>query len=210
MDIYNKIANVSLQHFFRLPKTGKPTTTQWTILSTIVKEDLNTKILEVIALGTGTKCIGRNQMSINGDILNDSHAEIICRRSFLKYLYSEINNCIVNSYKSSIVNFDITTKKFSMKDNVNFHFFTTHVPCGDATIFSKELIGNENKNMDNECIEISVQNAAKKIKLDSNIADIYRTGAKCLPQCHLQDPCKDGINFHIEGPIRTKPGLAWF
>ncbi|GJQ67817.1 hypothetical protein Trydic_g16589 [Trypoxylus dichotomus] len=75
---------MSLHHFSKLPKTGKPTRSEWTILSTIVKDDTKMNTLEVVALGTGTKCIGVNQMSTNGDILNDSHAEIICRRSFLK------------------------------------------------------------------------------------------------------------------------------
>ncbi|KAI4470529.1 trna-specific adenosine deaminase 1 [Holotrichia oblita] len=84
------------------------------------------------------------------------------------------------------------------------------MPCGDATIFPKEPTRNENMKINNKCVEITMQNASKKLKLDSDVLDIYRTGAKCLPESHLHDPCKDGTNFHVKGPIRTKPGLVWF
>jgi len=47
----------------------------------------------VISIGTGTKCVGGDHMSVNGASLNDSHAEIVARRGLCVYLYSQLSLC---------------------------------------------------------------------------------------------------------------------
>ncbi|KAJ8976874.1 hypothetical protein NQ317_001198 [Molorchus minor] len=180
LDYHNRIADLCLNHFKTLPKSGKPKQSEWTILSCIVLEfedDLN-----VVALGTGSKCIGKNKMSPSGDILNDSHAEVICRRSFLRYLYEK---------------------------GLGFIFFTTHVPCGDAAIFPKQnledfgnIIGGTSKSAGTED-EYEVP--SKKVKVEED-GDIFRTGAKCLAEDIEQDLKLGGGGYHVLGAVRTKPG----
>lgn len=134
-DFHNEIARISLEHFNnKLPKTGKPKPNEWTVLSSIIQNYSNS--LKIVALGTGSKCIGRSKMSPHGDILNDSHAEVLCRRAFLRYLYHQIELELIKS--DSILQFNAENCKFSLKDSVSFHFFTTMVPCGDAAIFPKQ------------------------------------------------------------------------
>jgi len=41
--------------------------------------------MKVVAMGTGSKCIGQSQMCSKGRIINDSHAEVTARRSFVRY-----------------------------------------------------------------------------------------------------------------------------
>lgn len=84
---------------------------------------------------TGTKCISKSAMSKHGDILNDSHAEIMCRRGFLRYLFDQINSAI--STEDSIFSLNNDTKKFAISKCISFHFFTTYAPCGDASIYSR-------------------------------------------------------------------------
>lgn len=44
----------------------------------------------MISVSTGTKCINGEYMSDRGLALNDCHAEIISRRSLLRFLYTQL------------------------------------------------------------------------------------------------------------------------
>lgn len=203
MQFHNEIARLALERFQTLPKTGKPTPDEWTVMSAIIKENCN--ILEVVSLGTGSKCLGKTSLSQNGDILNDSHAEVMARRGFMRYLYSEI----AREAESEI--FVQTNRTFHLKSNVKFHFFTTHVPCGDAAIFSKTDRENCGKCLEfarKRSIESDGDSVCKKVK--NEIGDIYRTGGKCLPFDAEQDMHLEGAKYHLLGKVRTKPGGAYF
>lgn len=198
--MHDKIVNLVLECFQSLPKTGKPNFDEWTVLSAIVTE-INSDF-EVVALGTGSKCIGKNSLSKTGDILNDSHAEVIARRGFLKYLYGEIERGV----QSEI--FERKNGMYHLKCDVKFHFFTTHVPCGDAAIFPKTeqdfgvvVAGKRRMNCDD---------ASSSKRLKNGDGDIFRTGGKCLEGDAEKDPHSMGNLYHLLGKVRTKPGKVIF
>lgn len=178
----NNISELCLSFFSKLPNSKRLLkNTEWTIYSAIVME--RDSKLEVVSCGTGTKCVGSMMLSENGDILNDSHAEVICRRAFIRFLLSQIRASKLPD-RQSIFKFDETVKKFKL-EKVNFHMFTTNTPCGDASIYST----NDNQE----------EPEAKKMRV-SELPDGF-TGAKLLFFEDVED-----VMAQTEGKIRIKPG----
>lgn len=49
------------------------------------------KSMKIIAIASGSKILTTAHLNdINGSVINDSHAEVIVRRCFINYLYSEL------------------------------------------------------------------------------------------------------------------------
>uniref|UniRef100_A0A667XNG3 tRNA-specific adenosine deaminase 1 n=1 Tax=Myripristis murdjan TaxID=586833 RepID=A0A667XNG3_9TELE len=134
----DQIARLCYERFSELPRRGKPEAgREWTLLAAVLQlrrgTDTDSVEMEVVSLGTGTKCIGRTAMSPNGDVLNDSHAEVIARRGCLRYLMQELRGA-VSGQESSVFRRAEQPGKWRLQPGVSFIFFTSHTPCGDASI----------------------------------------------------------------------------
>nr|XP_025039551.1 tRNA-specific adenosine deaminase 1 isoform X1 [Pelodiscus sinensis] len=143
----DEVAGLCYTHYSsKLPKQGKPDPNrEWTLLAAVVKVESapdreacpNTENLqvtkEVVAMGTGTKCIGHAKMRKTGDILNDSHAEVIAKRSFQRYLIHQLR--LAASYQQgSIFSPGTESGTWKLRPHITFIFFCSHTPCGDASI----------------------------------------------------------------------------
>lgn len=183
MEHANRISEVCLSFYDKLPNAKRLLKDkEWTIYSAIVvKRDSR---IEVVSAGTGTKCIGSTMLSENGDILNDSHAEVICRRAFIRYLMGQIRKTKQED-EQSIFKFNKTSMNFELEKDVTFHMFTTSTPCGDASIYTTSDNQDEPE--------------AKKVK----ICELPHgfTGAKLLFYEDVED-----VMAQTEGKIRIKPG----
>ncbi|XP_066290770.1 tRNA-specific adenosine deaminase 1-like [Branchiostoma lanceolatum] len=136
-DFGDRIASLSIEHYVkRLPKKGKPVEgREWTLMATILKQDEDGG-LDVVAMGTGSKCIGQSKMRLEGDVLHDSHAEVIARRALLRYLYHQLQ-VAYHGQDSAVFTAPGVDCRCGLKPGVSFHLFTSHTPCGDASIFPK-------------------------------------------------------------------------
>ena len=89
----------------------------------------------VVAMGAGNRCITGQRLSLEGKTVNDSHAEIICRRAFIRYLYSEVERFYDGS-DETIFECGGMAGKAQLKDGVTFHLYISTAPCGDGALFT--------------------------------------------------------------------------
>lgn len=148
-----RVTEAVLSTYRTLPKKGKPQGREVTVLAAFLISSPSEE-LEVIAMGTGTKCIGRSRLSLKGDIVNDSHAEIIARRALLRYFYFQIRylseiykKCRDNNENIQLQADDAAKvscldktgfgqETFKMKQGWELHLYISQPPCGDASVAS--------------------------------------------------------------------------
>lgn len=154
-------------------KSGvKPQSHEWTVISSILMEDHGE--LSVIVLSTGTKCIGKSSLSTEGLVVNDCHAEVLCRRGFIKFLLMELEKA--NSGKSSIFSLNAADERYILKDSIKFHMYISQSPCGYGSVYSQQSAKRQAQE-----ITYAKQRQSKRRKLETESSeedDLHLSGAK--------------------------------
>lgn len=208
LNVEDNIAKLCIDKYNSLKKTGKPIDNEWTVLAGIVLKD-NSDNLSVVSLATGTKCLGINELTITnlyniGERLNDSHAEILTRRALLRYFYDQIDQLFSSTTTATSDVFILNSnRQIELKKNISFYFYCSQTPCGDCSIIPK--IQNQLTN-DLESPQLKMPKLNSDKTTSYLINDLYRTGAKCVETEIKQDDHLPGVNYHVVGPLRTKPG----
>ncbi|XP_030013531.1 double-stranded RNA-specific adenosine deaminase isoform X2 [Sphaeramia orbicularis] len=132
--LHDQIAMLSHQRFNSLTTRIQHSLLGRKILATIVMrrgEGLGT----VVSLGTGNRCVKGEELSLKGETVNDCHAEIISRRGFVRFLYSELLRHYDGADNSIFE--PAENNKLQIKSDITFHLYISTAPCGDGALFDK-------------------------------------------------------------------------
>ncbi|KAF8450872.1 adenosine deaminase/editase [Boletus edulis BED1] len=159
-----------------------PSNGTYTILAAFVLScsdpDLRTQI---IALATGCKCLPKDRLPEQGDALHDSHAEVLARRSALRWFLEEIGRYVVRGCHSPWLTRD-SDGMFRLKHGVGVTMYISTPPCGDAS--TRFLASYQDEAM------AKIKDAAVSEPLPKGVASRGRD------------------NYALLGVLRTKPGRA--
>ncbi|XP_019730523.1 double-stranded RNA-specific editase B2-like [Hippocampus comes] len=96
---------------------------------------------EVVSMATGTKCLDWDGVCHDDSALHDCHAEVVCRRALLRFLYAQLEMLLIRPPDKIDVGwvsiFERATGRrrvFRLRDHVGLHMFVTSSPCGDARL----------------------------------------------------------------------------
>ncbi|XP_074825138.1 tRNA-specific adenosine deaminase 1 isoform X3 [Natator depressus] len=227
----DEVAGLCYTHYStKLPKQGKPDPNrEWTLLAAVVKVEsapereacLNVGNLqvtkEVVAMGTGTKCIGRARMRKTGGDASiipmtkpeDQPCELVSRKDPRRHSAE----CSGNHDPVGPENKRKTEETAS--DHVIKRMKTV---ISDSTCEVTERIaaqyvpGNQQNVQDTDpsCSEFitdghSLTCAKETGLIGAKVMDVYRTGAKCVLG-ERDDARRPGVEYHHVGLLRVKPG----
>lgn len=133
---HDQIAMLSHQRFNSLTARIQHSLLGRKILAAIVMRKNGDDMGTVVSLGTGNRCVKGEELSLKGETVNDCHAEIIARRGFIRFLYSELLKYDASSEEEGL--FEPTENgKLRIKSDVTFHLYISTAPCGDGALFDK-------------------------------------------------------------------------
>ncbi|KAF7776109.1 hypothetical protein Agabi119p4_4502 [Agaricus bisporus var. burnettii] len=98
---------------------------------------------KVISLSTGTKCMPAIKYSPRGELVHDSHAEVLARRGAARWLLEEIGRISDSrEYISEWLTRTDTTPsidpdqppRYKLRDGVEVNMYISTLPCGDASM----------------------------------------------------------------------------
>ena len=105
----------------------------------LVHAEAGAERLQVVALGTGTKCLTASAADADATGLRtrDGHAEVSARRAFRRFLCAEL--CALFDGEPSILErTGDGDAPFRVRRSTSVVFFSSASPCGDASLFARE------------------------------------------------------------------------
>ncbi|XP_077177926.1 double-stranded RNA-specific adenosine deaminase isoform X2 [Paroedura picta] len=141
--LHDQIAMLSHQRFNMLTARIQHSLLGRKILAAIIMRRGQEGLGVVVSIGTGNRCVKGEELSLKGETVNDCHAEIISRRGFIRFLYSELMKYDPSAPKDSIFE-PAEDDKLKIKDDITFHLYISTAPCGDGALFDKSCSDQAN------------------------------------------------------------------
>lgn len=115
---------------------------QYTILASFIlsqeRENTASPVVKIISLSTGSKCLPGNRLSTRGDVLNDSHAEVLARRGAIRWFLEEIGRAAGGSDSEWICREN--EGRYRLRDGVEVNLYVSTLPCKSFTLFAPRII----------------------------------------------------------------------
>ncbi|GAA5904997.1 hypothetical protein JCM6882_002414 [Rhodosporidiobolus microsporus] len=129
-------------------KGGKPSRRsngqpEWTVLAAFCvfrsrEEDEEGRWdVRCVSIGTGLKALPHARLPVHGDVLHDSHAEVIARRGFKLWLYGELEQSSRAEEDSLLERVEGSgdEAEWRLKHGWQVGMYISTLPCGDASTY---------------------------------------------------------------------------
>jgi tRNA-specific adenosine deaminase 1 len=209
MELQSAVFSTVIEFYNRFPVSSKIRNDEYTVLAAIVAQvptgpgTTGSFNLRIVSMATGTKCIGRGVDNCNGCLLCDSHAEVVCKRSFQRYLHEHVAACLRHPSSGQNDTCPITFSDgaaipFELKAGWKFHLYISDSPCGEASLYETTMpLGVSGVNPTGAKL-VRVSTTEKPIEPSPNPPSSTETNASIT----------NNQNSPFIGSLRTKSGRS--
>lgn len=146
---------------------------QFMLAAFVVTSTENPLAVRVISMGTGTKWITSDNIKENGEVVMDSHAEVVARRAFLCFLYENLHQIAQNGGDGADSNDLIlepspSGKGFRLKPHLRLHLYISSPPCGDARILQWDHSRTAENSRQKGCLRSKIEKVQDNLALSNN------------------------------------------
>ncbi|XP_075464044.1 double-stranded RNA-specific adenosine deaminase isoform X3 [Ascaphus truei] len=131
---HDQIAMLSHQRFNSLTARIQNSLLGRKILAAIIMKKSEEDMGTVVSIGTGNRCVKGEELSLRGETVNDCHAEVISRRGFTRYLYSQMMKYNPDAPDDNIFE-EAEGDLLRVRPAVTFHLYISTAPCGDGALY---------------------------------------------------------------------------
>ncbi|BGO96437.1 hypothetical protein RTG_02004 [Rhodotorula toruloides ATCC 204091] len=164
--LHDAVANAALSCYAALPANGKPrrrssNQPEWTVLAAVVL--YRGEEARCVSIGTGLKALPHARLPVHGDVLHDSHAEVVARRDFKRWLYRQIEREIElqrgKEKEREGGEGDGEERRYlertargswALRSEWQVAMYTSTLPCGDASTFFLSLAAPSDGSVESE------------------------------------------------------------
>ncbi|GAA5880957.1 hypothetical protein JCM3774_001486 [Rhodotorula dairenensis] len=150
------VARAAQAKYASLPRRGKPKrrdnrVREWTVMAAVclVSGSGADRHVHCVSIGTGLKALPHSKLPVHGDVLHDSHAEVIARRGFHLWTYAQLEKALrAHADKGKHREQDCVSPadiEFFEREHSSGHwrlrpewrvvFYVSTLPCGDASTY---------------------------------------------------------------------------
>jgi len=133
----DKITKLSHDHFQQALQSVATPMPGRKVIACFIMEDTSGGDLQVVSMGSGTRCIEGNKLSLEGHVVNDMHAEVVARRSLRRFFFSQLHKFYGDPNTDDTIFGSDGSGLAVVKDNIKFHLYISTAPCGDGAQFSR-------------------------------------------------------------------------
>ncbi|GAA6013451.1 hypothetical protein JCM11491_006087 [Sporobolomyces phaffii] len=140
----NSLARSVTDQYASLGANGKPRArtngvSSWTILAgfSLYRDSRDAVQTHCVSIGTGLKALPHSKLPVHGDVLHDSHAEIIARRGLKLWLYDQLDRAVRGDESSFLER--TGDARWTLRDGWKLGMWISTLPCGDASTYSLSL-----------------------------------------------------------------------